>query len=167
MKKPVKKTSKVPKSPQDYEQQIGELTEHLQRLQAEFENYKKRVATEQTELLHLAKATVLRELLPALDNFDRASTHLPAELADNAWAKGMTYVGSQIWDIFESLGVHKFTSLGEHFDPVRHEALEYVPSDQPADTVIEELTPGYEINGQVMRPATVKVSQAQAKPQDN
>ncbi|MCC7289049.1 nucleotide exchange factor GrpE [bacterium] len=157
MKKPDKKHKKV-LTPADYEQQIGELTEHLQRLQAEFENYKKRAASERAEMMDMAKVSVLTELLPALDNFDRAAAHLPEELADNNWAKGMQYVGQQIWDIFENIGVHKFQSLGEHFDPQRHEALEYIQSDQPADTVVEELTPGYEINGRVVRPATVKVS---------
>lgn len=155
-KKQPKKTQKM--TAEDYQQQIGELTETLQRLQAEFENYKKRAASERVELMDMAKVSVLTDLLPALDNFDRAATHLPEELQDNSWAKGMQYVGHQIWDIFEQIGVHKFQSLGEHFDPQRHEALEYIQSDSPADTVVEELTPGYEINGRVVRPATVKVS---------
>jgi molecular chaperone GrpE len=155
----VQKRAKQP-SAQDYQQQIGELTEHLQRLQAEFENYKKRAELERSEVMNLAKLSVLTELLPALDNFDRAATHLPPELEDNAWAKGMSYVGSQLEQILDGIGVRKFSAKGEAFDHNRHEAMEYVEGAGPPDVVVEELTPGYEINGKVVRPATVKVSKA-------
>ena len=147
-------------SAQEYQQQIGELTEHLQRLQAEFENYKKRAELERSEVMNLAKLSVLTELLPALDNFDRAATHLPPELENNAWAKGMSYVGSQLEQILDGIGVRKFSARGEAFDHNRHEAMEYVEGAGPPDMVVEELTPGYEINGKVVRPATVKVSKA-------
>ena len=155
----VQKRAKQP-SVQEYQQQIGELTEHLQRLQAEFENYKKRAESERSEVMNLAKLSVLTELLPALDNFDRAATHLPPELEDNAWAKGMSYVGSQLEQILDGIGVSKFSAKGETFDHNRHEAMEYVEGAGPPDMVVEELTPGYEINGKVVRPATVKVSKA-------
>ncbi len=158
-----RKSAKAPKqskrsSAQDYEQQIGELTQHLQRLQAEFENYKKRTEAERGELMNMAKLSVLTELLPALDNFDRAATHLPPELQDNAWAKGMSYVGAQLEQILDGMGVHKYSALNQAFDHNRHEAMEYVEGAGPPDVVVEELTPGYEINGKVVRPATVKVS---------
>lgn len=155
--KPAAKKSKRPTAA-DYEQQIGELTEHLQRLQAEFENYKKRAESERSEVMNMAKLSVLTELLPALDNFDRAATHLPPELADNAWAKGMSYVGMQLEQILDGIGVRKFSAKGEAFDHNRHEAMEYVEGAGPPDMVVEELTPGYEINNKVVRPATVKVS---------
>lgn len=159
-----KSLGKKPKSTAvDYEQQIGELTAHLQRLQAEFENYKKRAESERSELMAMAKVSVLTDLLPALDNFDRAAAHLPTELEDNAWAKGMSYVGSQLEQILDGMGVHKYSSIGEQFDHNRHEAMEYVEGNGPPDVVVEELTPGYEISGQVVRPATVKVS----KPSNN
>jgi molecular chaperone GrpE len=156
------KAQKRAKQPavQEYQQQIGELTEHLQRLQAEFENYKKRAESERSEVMNLAKLSVLTELLPALDNFDRAATHLPPELEDNAWAKGMSYVGSQLEQILDGIGVRKFSAKGEAFDHNRHEAMEYVEGAGPPDMIVEELTPGYEINGKVVRPATVKVSKA-------
>lgn len=154
-------TDKKPKkklTAKDYEQQIGELTAHLQKLQAEFENYKKRQVAERSDLMNSAKVAVLHELLPALDNFDRAATHLPAELEENAWAKGMQYVGHQLLNILEDMGVKRYESAGQPFDHHRHEALEYVEDTGPPDMVVEELTPGYEISGKVVRPATVKVS---------
>lgn len=164
MKKPLKKpVSKQKKSSVEYEQQIGELTTHLQRLQAEFENYKKRQASEKAELLNTAKAAVLSELMPALDNFDRASTHLPQELEDNSWAKGMQYVGQQLLDILENMGISSFKPLGEKFDHSQHEALEHIESDKPPETIVEVLTPGYKMGENVIRPATVKVSSGNSK----
>ncbi len=156
-KKLPKKISKK-KSPEQYEQQIGELTLHLQRLQAEFENYKKREASQRSELMDNAKEAVLSELLPALDNFDRAATHLPAELEDNAWAKGMQYVGQQMLDILEDMGVKRFSPTGELFDPALHEAIEHISSDKPPETIVEVIIPGYQIGERVVRPAQVKVS---------
>lgn len=154
-KKPIIKKKK---SVEQYEQQIGELTAHLQRLQAEFENYKKREASEKSELLSTAKAAVLSELMPALDNFDRATAYLPQELEDNSWAKGMLYVGQQLLDILENMGISTYKPIGEKFDHSRHEALEHVQSDKPPDTIVEVLTPGYKMGENVIRPATVKVS---------
>ena len=164
MKKPAKKPAlKNKKSIVEYEQHIGELTAHLQRLQAEFENYKKREATEKSELLSTAKAAVLSELMPALDNFDRAATHLPQELEDNSWAKGMQYVGQQLLDILENMGISTYKPLGEKFDHSKHEALEHIQSDKPPETIVEVLTPGYKMGENVIRPATVKVSSGNNK----
>ncbi len=164
MKQPIKKsTSKKRKTSIEYEQQIGELTAHLQRLQAEFENYKKREASQRSEILSTAKVAVLSELLPALDNFDRAATHLPKELEDNSWAKGMQYVGQQLLDILENMGISAFKPQGEKFDHSKHEALEHVESDKPPETIVEVLTPGYKMGENVIRPATVRVSRGNNK----
>lgn len=135
-----------------------ELIEHLQKLQAEFDNYRKRQETERSQVLDLAKKSILLELLPVLDNFDRASAHLPKAIKDDPWAIGMQNVGKQLVDALTNLGVKKFDSVGQKFDYHRHEAIGYEKSDKPEDTVIEEIAPGYEINGQIIRPAMVKVS---------
>jgi molecular chaperone GrpE len=156
-KKPIKLSKKKP-SAVEYQQQIGELTAHLQRLQAEFENYKKRVASERSELMDSAKESVLSDLLPALDNFDRAATHLPAELEDNSWAKGMQYVGQQMLDILDGMGVKRFSPQDEEFDHSKHEAIEHVQSAKPEGIITEVIIPGYQIGERVVRPAQVKVS---------
>ena len=147
-----------PKSAESYEQELGELTATLQRVQADFENFKKRVAAEREELMNSAKLSVLTDLLPALDNFDRAATHLPKELENNSWAQGMSYVGTQLEQILTDMGVKKFDMTGEVFDESRAEALEHIESDKPEGTVVEQITPGYEIADRVVRPAIVKVS---------
>lgn len=154
--KATKVTKKVTSA--EYQQQIGELTAHLQSLQAEFENYKKRQVSEQATLMDNAKIAVLTELLPALDNFDRAATHLPAELENDAWAKGMQYVGQQMLDILDDIGVKRFEPKGEEFNHAQHDALEYVHSDLPEGTITEVMIPGYQIGDRVVRPAQVRVS---------
>jgi molecular chaperone GrpE len=142
----------------EYEQRIGELTESLQRLQAEFENYKKRQAEEQAATMVRAKEMVLNELLPALDNFDLAASHLPAELEGNSWAQGMQYVGQQLTQKLDDLGVKKIVPAGEEFDHNLHEAIEHVQSDKPEGIITDVITPGYQIGDRVVRPARVKVS---------
>ena len=154
--KPVKKSSL--KSREDYEQELGELTATLQHVQADFENYKKRVAAERAGLMDTAKAAVLAQLLPALDNFDRAAGHLPKELADNSWAQGMSYVGTQLEQLLDEIGVQKFSPMGEIFNHNEHEAVEFIQSAKPEGTILEVVTPGYRIGEQIARPAVVKVS---------
>lgn len=158
MPNPKPRKPKAKQTSAEHNQQIGELTVHLQKLQAEFENYKKRVAAERVELMDAAKISILSELLPALDNFDRAATHLPQELENNSWAQGMQYVGTQLEQIFEDLGIKKFDPNGQEFDHLEHEAIEYVPSDKPSNIVVETVIPGYMIGEKIIRPAQVKVS---------
>jgi molecular chaperone GrpE len=142
----------------EYQQRIGELTEALQRLQAEFENYKKRQAQESAEAMSRAKEMVLSELLPALDNFDLAASHLPAELEGNSWAQGMQYVGQQLTQKLDDMGVKKIVPMAEEFDHNLHEAIEHVASDKPEGIITDVITPGYQIGERVVRPARVKVS---------
>ncbi len=159
-KKPAKsnKSAKNTKTAIDYQQQIGELTAHLQRLQAEFENYKKRQIDERAELMNNAKEAVLGELLPALDNFDLAAAHLPEDLKENSWARGMQYVGQQLVQTLDNMGVAKIEPLGAVFNHNQHEAVEHVRSDKPEGTITEVIAPGYQIGEKVVRPARVKVS---------
>lgn len=159
-KKPARasKSAAKPKTAIEYQQQIGELTAHLQRLQAEFENYKKRQMDERAELMSNAKEAVLGELLPALDNFDLAAAHLPEDLKDNSWAQGMQYVGQQLVQTLDNIGVKKIEPLGSMFDHNQHEAVEHTQSDKPEGTITEVIAPGYQIGEKVVRPARVKVS---------
>lgn len=154
--------SKIPKpapKPKNIKKdQVAELTADLQRVQADFENYKKRVAAERAELMNSAKLSVLSDLLPALDNFDRAATHLPEHLQNDAWAQGMSYVGTQLEQILDDMGVKKFDPTGQQFDPTEHEAIEYVKSEKPEGVIVETTLPGYMIAERVVRPATVRVS---------
>ena len=157
--KPDKKKSAKDRAPKPTQDPVAELTQDLQRVQADFENYKKRVASERAELMNTAKLSVLTDLLPALDNFDRAATHLPEHLQNDPWAQGMSYVGTQLEQILDEMGVKKYApQLGEAFNHETMDALERITSDHPPETVAEVLTPGYQIQGQTVRPASVRVS---------
>lgn len=138
-------------------QQIGELTTHLQRLQAEFDNYRRRVADQQAAVLNLAKEDVVRQVLPLIDNVDRALAHVPAELEDNAWAKGVAGVAKQAADTFAGMGVVKVETIGQPFD---HNTMEAIAAEGEGDkeVVSEELQAGYKLGDKVIRPAMVKVT---------
>lgn len=142
------------------------LRDQLQRLAAEFDNYRRRTEEERKQLIPLAQAKTLLELTPVLDNFRRATEHLPQELEGNNWVTGVLYVEKQLEHIFEQFGVQKVKTIGEPFDPKLHEAIGTEESDQPADTIIAEVEGGYVLNGTVLKPARVKVSSGKAKTAD-
>lgn len=137
-------------------QQIGELTTHLQRLQAEFDNYRRRAADQQASILNLAKEDVIIQLLPLIDNVDRALAHVPEDLKDNAWAKGVAGVAKQAQDTFTGIGVVKVETVGQPFD---HNSMEAIAAEGEGDQeeVSEELQAGYKLGSKVIRPAMVKV----------
>lgn len=137
-------------------QQIGELTAHLQRLQAEFDNYRRRAADQQASILTMAKEDVVLQLLPLIDNVDRALAHVPEELKDNAWAKGVAGVAKQAADTFTNIGVSKVETVGQPFD---HNSMEAIAAEGEGDeeVVSEELQAGYKLGDKVIRPAMVKV----------
>jgi molecular chaperone GrpE len=141
----------------DQQDRINELTHDLQRLQAEFANYQRREAGAKADLLDIAKQQVVVQLLPLLDNIDRALTHRPEELKDNAWATGVEQVGRHALDQLKKLGVEKIQSVGQPFDHNLHEAISMEDGDGEQEMVIEELHPGYKIGERVIRHAMVKV----------
>ena len=139
--------------------QISQLQDQLQRLAADFDNYRRRAEEDKKHIVPLIQARTLLELAPVLDNFRRATEHLPKELQGNNWVTGILYVEKQLEQIFERLGMVKIKTVGEPFNPELHEAVETEVSDTvPADHVTVELESGYTLNGQVLKPAKVKVS---------
>jgi molecular chaperone GrpE len=136
---------------------ISELTGDLQRLQAEFMNYKRREDEAKSELLEMAKREVVTLLLPLLDNIERALAHKPKELKDNAWAGGVEQVGKQAAETLAKLGITRIKSVGQPFDHNLHEAISMEDGDGEHEVVIEELQPGYKMGDVVVRHAMVKV----------
>lgn len=152
--------AKPTKKELDLEQNIGELTADLQRLRADFENYRKRIETEKTQLTELTKAATVMKLLPIIDTIERAIAHTPAELTDNAWAQGITGLAKNLDKSLRELGLERILATpGTPFDPAHHEA---VMMDDDAEgnheVVAEELRPGYTMAGTVVRPSMVKVT---------
>jgi molecular chaperone GrpE len=133
------------------------LVDRLARLQADFENARKRSAKEQQDFREFAAADAIKALLPALDSFERAMT-VPAnklsELRD-----GVELIYKQLHDALAKLGVQPVPAKGETFDPRVHEAIELVETDKAPDhQVLEELQRGYKLKDRLLRPAMVKVA---------
>jgi molecular chaperone GrpE len=135
---------------------IDELTGDLQRVQAEFVNYRRRAEAEKADITDFAKIRVVRAFLAVRDSFDQEQAHRPPE-ADLAWAKTIDAIRTQFDQVLAGLGVERFESKGQPFDPHRHEALAMEEGDGDVEIVTEELQPGYMLGDTVLRHAMVKV----------
>jgi molecular chaperone GrpE len=136
-----------------------EYLELAQRTKADFENYRKRVAKETSEALARGKAELARQLLPAIDNLERALEAGTDASAHGALVEGVAMVRDELHGRLEGAGVEAFDPTGEKFDPQVHEALSTKPEEgtEPG-VVLETVAKGYRLNGQVLRPAQVVVS---------
>lgn len=148
----------------ELEQQIGELTQDLQRQRADFENYRKRVETEKEQAKETGKMQAVMKLLPIIDNIDRAVAHLPAELQGNAWADGVVKLSKHLDKMVGDLSLEKIAIIpGETlFDPSLHEAIQMDDAEGDTEVVAEELQTGWKLGDTVIRPAMVKVTRTTA-----
>jgi molecular chaperone GrpE len=137
-----------------------EYLELAQRTKADFENYRKRVAKENAEALVRGKAELARQLLPALDNLERALRAGEGPSAHEALVEGVAMVRDELHSRLEGAGVEAFDPTGERFDPQLHEALSTKPGEgTESGVILETVEKGYRLNGQVLRAAKVVVSQ--------
>jgi molecular chaperone GrpE len=132
----------------------------LQRMAADFANYRKRNEAERTEFAKFAKADLITKLLDVLDGYDRALASMPDDVKGQPWVEGMWLVERKLRQILEAEGLEPIDSLGKPFDPYVHEAVAHVESDQPEGTVIEEHQKAYRLHDRVIRPALVSVAKA-------
>jgi molecular chaperone GrpE len=138
-------------------QQIGLLTEALQRERADAMNLRRRHEEQIASLRTSAKSSVIAKLLPVIDNFERALKHVPVELEKNDYIKGVRGIVKQFEKALEDLGVQRIVSVGHDFDPRYHDAVSMEEGEGNREIVIEELQPGYRIDDEVIRPAMVRV----------
>lgn len=134
---------------------IEELTDTLKRLQAEFENYKKRADKERIEFMKYANAGVIAHLLPVIDSFDIA---LKSTADREKFIEGIKMIYAQLYSVLESEGLRPIKAIGEKFDPYRHEVLMKEESGKPEETILEEFQKGYMLNDRVLRHSKVKIS---------
>ncbi|MFW5972092.1 MAG: nucleotide exchange factor GrpE [Bacillota bacterium] len=133
------------------------LSNRFQRLQADFSNYRKRTDKEMGKIQSRVIVEIIRELLPILDNFERA---LSQGDNDNDFNKGVEMIYRQIHNFLEKQGVEMIDSVGEHFNHNYHNAVIQVDSDEyESGVVVEELQKGYILGDTVIRPAMVKVAE--------
>lgn len=153
---PEVETEEAPQEVNPMEKELAETKDRLLRTLAEYDNFRKRSQKEKEQTYGDAKASVLTELLPVMDNFDRAASNADAELED--YKKGVEMIFNQFAEVFKKLGAEAFGEAGDTFDPNIHSAVMHTEDDaQPENTVTDVFTKGYRMGERVLRPAIVKV----------
>ena len=141
------------------EKLADEYYDKLLRLQAEFENYKKRTAREKQEFVKYANEGLIAEILPVLDSLERALTGVNKDHDINSITEGVELIQKQLIQVIEKIGVKGVETQDKPFDPHQHEVVMQVASDDHDEgMIVEELQKGYTINEKLIRPAVVKVA---------
>lgn len=151
----LKRIEKLKDQLENANNKVGELTDSAKRAMADLQNFKKRMEEEKRQFAKFASANVFIEILPVFDSFERAANHLPEELEDNEWVKGIEGIIKQFEQIMDKFNIKKMKTEGEKFDPEKHEAVASEKGEK--DIILEELEAGYMMDEYVLRPAKVKV----------
>jgi molecular chaperone GrpE len=134
----------------------AELQDLLLRRQADFENYRKRAERDRSDFLQFAGMEFVRELLPILDDFERA---LHTKCASLSYSKGVELIYTRLYEGLKKLGLEPMDTVGKTFDPNLHQAVEKVETDEASDqSILGEFQKGYTFKGKLLRPAMVKVA---------
>jgi len=142
---------------EDLKQELKTKDDQLLRERAELENFKKRMQREKSEALRFACEPLLRELLPAVDNLERALAHVGED--GQSVFEGVRLVLKSLLETLERHGVKRIEAVGAPFDPAKHQAIAHVPStEQPANHVTAQHQVGYQLHERLLRPAMVSVS---------
>lgn len=126
-----------------------------QRSQADFANYKRRTEQERGDVIKLANAGLILNLLSVVDDLERALDHVSGKLAASKWVDGITLIYRKFMSILEASGVSEIKALGEQFDPCRHEAAAHIDGEE--GKIVTVIQKGYMMNDRVLRPAMVGV----------
>jgi molecular chaperone GrpE len=140
------------------------LIDRIQRLQADFENYKKRVARESAEREERVVDRLLLDVLPLYDGLRLAFENYNRDRDAEAFVSGVERIFAQFEEILNSKGVARIDPAGMPFDPALHEALMTLTSDEERNIIVEEFSPGYVRNGRTLRPSRVGVSRGPVPP---
>jgi molecular chaperone GrpE len=133
-----------------------ELHDRMLRARAEFDNARRRADRERSDFLQFAAMDLVREILPVLDDFERA---LQVETADREYAKGVELIYQRLLETLKKLGLEPIEAQGKPFDPNLHQAVERVDTEEAEDqTVLGEFQKGYNFKGKLLRPAMVRVA---------
>ena len=140
-------------------EKAAEYLDGWQRARAEFANARKRLERDRAEAYQNASVDFARRLLPAIDDFERATENVPESIAEDSWYQGMLMIQRKLESLLENLKVERIQAIGEEFDPNFHEALQMKEQEgTESGIVIEELQTGYRIGEKVIRPALVNVA---------
>jgi molecular chaperone GrpE len=134
----------------------ADLSDRLLRARAEFDNARRRIERERSDFLQFAAMDLVREILPVLDDFERA---LKVETADRDYAKGIELIYQRLYETLKRLGLEPIETEGKTFDPNQHEAVQRVQTEEAEDqAILGELQRGYNFRGKLLRPAWVRVA---------
>lgn len=128
------------------------------RTAADFENYQKRRLREDQELVTFSKQAILHKLLPVMQALEQAIKHAPRDEKNRLWSAGMDEIMARFIQALDDLGIEKIKTSGERFNHEYHEAVEMVDEPDKSGTIVDEVAPGYRIDGKVVQPAKVKVA---------
>jgi len=162
-----KESTPLEKLQAQLEEKTRESSEYFDkwlRLRAEFENFKKRMQKEKADLLKFGNESLLRALLPVLDNLNRAIEHGKNANENSPLLGGVEMVQKEFLTILERFGVKPFQAVGEVFDPEKHEAISQEESELESNLVISAAQGGYFYHDRLLRPARVIVSKGKADP---
>ncbi len=146
-------------------QEEESLKNQLLRLQADFDNFRKRTLRERNELFLFANESLFLELLPVIDHFEMGFKSAEEHKTDCSVTEGFRIVYNQLLDVLKKFNVTAIDTVGEPFNPHRHEAILHMPSDKPAETVLEQVRRGYLLGDKLLRAAQVIVSSGE--PEEN
>ena len=149
---------------QEEKEKARRLLANWQRAEADFANFKRRVEQERNEARRLANAALIINILPVLDDLERALSSLSIELAGLTWFDGIRLIYRKLQLVLESAGVSQIEAEGQPFDPRFHEAVMY--GDGEEGKVVAEVQRGYKINDRVLRPAMVVVGKGKEKKEE-
>lgn len=139
---------------------IKELTADLQRVRADFENYRRAAEREKADARVMGAEKATLDLLPVIDNIERAIVHLPADISDHPWVKGIGGLIKQLDATLAKLGLARIDAKsGTAFNPELHQAVQFdEDADGDQEVIAEELQPGYKLHGRVIRHSMVRVT---------
>jgi molecular chaperone GrpE len=134
----------------------AELNDRLVRRQADFENFRRRAERDRSDFVQFAGMEFARELLPILDDFERA---LQVECADTGYTRGVQLIYNRLFEALKKMGLEPMDTVGKTFDPNLHQAIERVETDQAEDqSILGEFQKGYNFKSKLLRPAMVRVA---------
>jgi molecular chaperone GrpE len=133
------------------------------RLQADFDNFRKRMVRDRAEWILRANEELFLEMLPVLDHYEMGLRSAEEHQTDCSVTEGFRLVYNQLIELLKKFNAEPIEAIGEPFDPHRHEAVTHMPSDQPAETVVAEVRRGYMLNNKLLRASQVVVSSGPAE----
>jgi len=155
-----KNSENLKKKLEEETKKVQEYIDHLQRLQAEFDNYRKRMEQEKQLIIKQANQDLIQKLLTILDSFELA---FKTQKEDNEFTKGMKMIFSQFYTALEKEGLKKIDCFNKKFDPHFHEVMLQEESDKEEGIITEELQKGYMLNDKVIRFSKVKITKGGKK----